>query len=424
VDLIALAIPFFLVAIIVELTISLSTRRGFYRLNDSLNSLSAGMLDVTTGYFTKVLGLLAWGAILARFTVFELPTSAFDASASGLALWLAALIGWDFCYYWAHRAGHEITLFWAAHAVHHQSEEYNLSTALRQSSTTFLTSWLFYLPLIVLGFPVEILIAVNSINLIYQFWVHTQLVGKLGPLELFMVTPSNHRVHHAQNDIYIDRNYGGMFIVWDRLFGTFQEELDDVAPIYGVRRPLHSWNPVWANVKVYADVARDAWRTARWRDKIGIWFSRTGWRPNDVVSRWPAPIRPLETFEKYDPPQTALRRGYLALQLLAAIVATMAIALQSMAVEPRNLFLHCAMLWAGLVAVGWLNEGRPAGVPVECVRLLLLGWFADALTVNETVELVIKSYALSSLFGLALLYLYDKKQHVIGNNSIDTEVAR
>ena len=221
-DLIALAVPFFLLAIIVEMLVNRQRRAGVYRSNDAINSISAGMLDTTTGYFTKFLPLLAWGLVLENFAIIDMPLAWFDDSPRGIALWVVAAVAWDFCYYWLHRFSHEISILWAAHAVHHQSEEYNLSTALRQTSTGFLFGWIFYLPLFVIGFPLEILVAVNAINLIYQFWVHTRLIARLGPLEKVLMTPSHHRVHHAQNERYIDKNYGGMLILWDRLFGTYE----------------------------------------------------------------------------------------------------------------------------------------------------------------------------------------------------------
>ncbi len=183
-DLLAYAVPFFLLLLLIELAVDLLTKAGRYRLNDAVNSLSAGMLNSTTGYFTKFLPLLFWGLVLENFAILDLPLDAFDLSLSGMALWITALLAWDFCYYWFHRYSHEISVLWAAHAVHHQSEEYNLSTALRQTSTGFLLGWIFYLPLFLIGFPLEVLLLVNAINLIYQFWVHTQFVGRLGRARL------------------------------------------------------------------------------------------------------------------------------------------------------------------------------------------------------------------------------------------------
>ena len=175
-------------------------------------------------------------------------------------MWIGALLAYDFCYYWLHRAGHRVAVLWAAHVVHHQSEDYNLSTALRQTSSGFLFGWIFYLPLAVAGVPPLVFGTVALIDLLYQFWVHTQQVGKLGWFDRWFCSPSNHRVHHAVNERYLDKNYGGILIVWDRLFGTFAEE-DDAEPcVYGTRAPLRSWNPVWANLQVYRDLWLDSWR--------------------------------------------------------------------------------------------------------------------------------------------------------------------
>jgi sterol desaturase/sphingolipid hydroxylase (fatty acid hydroxylase superfamily) len=283
-DLIALAVPFFLAALFLELAVDRVKQTGYYRSNDAINSLSAGILSESTGYFTKLVQFTIWGFVLSKLALFEWQRSWFDASLQGVLLWILAAILWDFCYYWNHRLGHEISILWAAHAVHHQSEEYNLSTALRQTSSSFLFSWIFYVPLFLIGIPADVLVTVAAANLIYQFWVHTRFVNRLGVLDRIFVTPSNHRVHHAQNERYVDRNYGGIFVLWDRMFGTFTEESDDETVIFGVRKPLANWNPFWANFQVYDYLLADARKARRWRDKIGIWFRRTGWRPADVAA--------------------------------------------------------------------------------------------------------------------------------------------
>ncbi|MDH5455374.1 MAG: sterol desaturase family protein [Gammaproteobacteria bacterium] len=371
-DLIALAVPFFLLAIIIELFVDWRKRTGYYRSNDAINSISAGMLDTTLGYFTKILPLLGWGFAMQHLAVFDMPLAWFDASARGIALWVLAALAWDFCYYWFHRFSHEISILWAAHAVHHQSEDYNLSTALRQTSTGFLFGWIFYLPLFVVGFPLEVLLAVNAVNLIYQFWVHTQLVRRLGPLEAVLMTPSHHRVHHAQNERYIDRNYGGMLIVWDRLFGTYEPESDDDPVVFGVRKPLASWNPFWANLQVYDYLLFDARKAQRWRDKIGIWFRRTGWRPPDVEARYPKQRTDLAHFEKYDPPVAAGIRRYAVAQFALAIVFILWIGELYVSGGARAVLLPCVALWLLLLSLGWLNQGKAAAGSVELVRLLVV----------------------------------------------------
>jgi alkylglycerol monooxygenase len=371
-DLIALAVPFFLLALLGELAIDRARGTGLYRANDAINSLSAGTLSTTIGYFTKLLPLIAWGFVLENFALIDMPLSWFDASSRGIALWVTAALAWDFCYYWFHRFSHEISVLWAAHAVHHQSEDYNLSTALRQTSTGFLFGWIFYVPLFVIGFPLEVLITVNAVNLIYQFWVHTQVIRRLGPLDRILVTPSNHRVHHAQNERYIDKNYGGMLILWDRLFGTFEDERDGDPVVFGVRKPLANWNPFWANLQVYDYLLFDARHARRWRDKFGVWFRRTGWRPPDVEARFPKQRADLSVFEKFDPAVPDAMKRYVLAQFGAAIVATLGIGVLFAASGALAVLLPCVLLWAALYTLGILNEGRPYAVRFEGVRLLLI----------------------------------------------------
>jgi sterol desaturase/sphingolipid hydroxylase (fatty acid hydroxylase superfamily) len=371
-DLLALAVPFFLLALLAELLIDRVRGGGLFRANDAINSLSAGILSTTTGYFTRLLPLLAWGFVLENFALVDMPVEWFDASARGIALWIVAALAWDFCYYWFHRCSHEVSVLWAAHAVHHQSEDYNLSTALRQTSSGFLFGWIFYLPLFLIGFPLQVLITVNAVNLIYQFWVHTQVVRRMGVLDRILVTPSNHRVHHAQNERYIDRNYGGMLILWDRLFGTFTDERDDDPVVFGVRKPLASWNPFWANLQVYDYLLFDAIRTRRWRDKLGIWFRRTGWRPADVEARFPKRRTELSGFRKFDPPLGRGLRRYRLAQFLVAIVSALWIASQYAESGAAAAALPSILLWTQLYTLGLLSEGRRQALRIEVLRLLLV----------------------------------------------------
>ncbi len=409
-DLIALAVPFFLVALLVEFGIDRVRGTGFYRLNDALNSLSAGALSTTIGYFTKLIPIYLVGTLIQPLAVFDIDATVFDFSARGLIAWVAVILAWDFCYYWAHRAGHEISLFWAAHAVHHQSEEYNLSTALRQTSTDLYT-WVFYVPLFLAGIPVEVIATANAIDLIYQFWVHTRMVGRLGWVDRVFVTPSNHRVHHAQNPIYIDRNYGGILIIWDRLFGSFQDELDTEPVRFGVRKPLASWNPFWANLQVYDYLLNDARRATRWRDKLGIWFRRTGWRPPDVAERYPIAPRDGDAFLKFDPQVGSGVRLYVLLQFLAAVLLVLGLGIIYARDGLAAVVLPCLVLWTGLLSLGWLLEGRTIAVRYELVRIvgilpILSGvaFFYDQLPVAGTDYLAaLAGYVAVSLLGIGWL---------------------
>jgi len=410
-DLLALAVPFFLLAILLELGINRVRKLGLFRLNDAVNSLSLGILNGTFGYFTKLVSLLIWGFVLENFAVIDMPLTWFDASPRGIALWVTAILAWDFCYYWFHRFSHEVSILWAAHAVHHQSEDYNLSTALRQTSSGFLFGWIFYLPLFVIGFPLEILITVNAVNLIYQFWVHTQVVGRTGVFDYVLVTPSNHRVHHAQNERYIDKNYGGILILWDRMFGTFEDERPDEPVIFGVRKPLANWNPFWANLQVYDYLLFDARKTRRWRDKLSIWFRRTGWRPDDVKERYPKKNSELTAFEKYDPPMPRPVQYYVLAQFLIALLATLAIGQLFANVGARGVWAPCLLLWVQLYAIGLINEGRPTAFQTELVRLIvvmplgviLLQSAGDFAAFSEAIWGTMVGYQVGSLAWLATI---------------------
>lgn len=242
---ILLAIPAFLLLIAVEFLVSRYQKKKVYVFNDFVNNISAGVSEQLFSALTKLLTIFCYAFIANHFTLFIIDTS---SVYQWVLLWLMV----DFCYYWMHRAMHRCTFLWAGHSVHHQSEQYNLSVALRQGMIQSLFSWIFYLPLAILGYPVWMFAIVSSLNTLYQFWIHTTLIKKMGPLEWFLNTPSHHRVHHGTNKEYIDKNYAGSLIIWDKLFGTFEPEQAPVT--YGVTEPLETWNPFYANIKVLMDV--------------------------------------------------------------------------------------------------------------------------------------------------------------------------
>ncbi len=349
--LILYAVPFFFVLIAVELLVDRWRAMPTYRLADTINSLSTGVLSTTTGLLTKGVGLVTYGVALNYLAVFELPENS-------VWVWLFAFVFYDFCYYWHHRLGHERNVLWAAHSVHHQSEDYNLSTALRQTSTGFLFGWIFYLPMAVLGVPLLVFVTVATLNLLYQFWVHTRHIPKLGWFEWFFVSPSNHRAHHAQNALYMDRNYGGVFIFWDRLFGTFQEEDDAEPVIFGVTTPLASWNPLWANWQFYGQLLADARHTEHWRDKLRIWFMPTGWRPEDVAAKYPLHKPDLSQFEKFEVALPFRQQLYIALQFVAYVALGSYLLNLGETLPPQALIVGWA-IW-GWVCLYWEPGWRTA----------------------------------------------------------------
>jgi len=377
VDLVAYAVPFFILAMLFELVWGLRRGRNTYRINDAVSSLFLGTLSQARRFITLGIGGYVYHLVAEHFSLAQM-------DSSSIWTWVLAMVLYDFCYYWLHRLGHERTILWAAHVAHHQSEDYNLTTALRQTSTGFLLGWLFYLPMFFLGIPAAVVVTVGSLNLIYQFWVHTEHVGKLGWYEWIFVTPSNHRVHHAQNERYLDRNYGGLFIVWDRLFGTFQEELEDDPPIYGIRGPLKSWNPWRALTHIYVDMFRDSWNTQRWRDKLYVWIARTGWRPADVEAANPRAKPDLDQFERFDPPMGNAVKSYALFQLFSVVVLLGYLQFGVAGSYGVGAGLALAMLFTASFTALWM-EGRPVGfcLALDGLRLLCLAvgllWQAPAL---------------------------------------------
>ncbi|MEZ5558654.1 MAG: sterol desaturase family protein [Pseudomonadales bacterium] len=361
------AIPFFIAAMAAEYLYGRARGNDTYRHHHTLNSLQLGTLSRLAGVLKIGIGGLVYGALTNGYTLFRL-----DGDA--VAVWIAAFVGYDFCYYWAHRYGHQWRLLWASHVAHHQSEEFNLSTALRQTSTGYL-SFVFYIPLYVLGFPAELLVSVGSLNLIYQFWVHTEHIRRLGPLEWVLVTPSNHRVHHARNPEYIDRNYGGVFILWDRLFGTFKDE-DPTRPcVYGITRQLGSFNPLWANAHVYWEGLQDMVRTRHWGDKLRLWVEGPGWRPRDLRNE----PKPDWRAAKYDPKVSAAIGGYCFAQYWLVTAASLTLLFADL---PRTLVLASAALLAfSFYVQGAALEGRRYATQLEIARLAAvtaLAWYGSS----------------------------------------------
>ena len=346
--LIAAAVPFFLLAIAVEWSWGRWRGRDTYRLTDAVSSLTLGGLSQARRFIA--LGVGGWVyASLASVTPFS------TWSAEEWWAWVLAFVLYDLCYYCSHRAGHEIKLFWAAHVVHHQSEDYNLSTALRQTSSGFLFGWIFYTPLFFIGVPAEMMVTVGALNLIYQFWVHTEHVGELGWFEYVFVSPSNHRVHHARNTQYLDRNYGGVFIVWDRLFGSYQRELASEPCVYGITKPIQSWSPVESWIHVYRDMFNDMRQTRSWVQRLWVPFSHPAWQPSDVAAANSSVTREDPPFEKYDPQVSVARKVSGAVNLIL-ITVLLLLAQRSEALRGYEAHTWAMMLWFGVANAALLSN--------------------------------------------------------------------
>jgi sterol desaturase/sphingolipid hydroxylase (fatty acid hydroxylase superfamily) len=398
------AVPFFFLLISIELVAEKLKKTDYYRLNDAINSLSAGVLSRMIGILKALVPLTVYVLIYQHFAVFSLPDT--------LWVWVVAFILYDFCYYWNHRMGHEMSLLWAAHVVHHSSEEYNLTTALRQSSTSVF-SWIFYVSMAILGFDPLVLISVGSLNLIYQFWIHTRHIPKLGWFEWVFVSPSNHRVHHAQNRVYIDRNYGGVFIIWDRLFGSFQEELHEQPVVFGISGALHSWNPLYANVQVYNQLLKDSWHTLRIRDKLRVWLGRTGWRPADMERDYPLNKADLSTFEKFDIPLTVPMKTYSLVQHAATTTIGLILMLnvQTLLIT-QQLVLVVVVLYAS-VSIGLFMERRQCALGLEWAKQFT--FVLAAFTLPLPIEL--SSGLVLSATGSAALLFFIRQNYVLPKGS-------
>ncbi|HEY0886654.1 MAG TPA: lysoplasmalogenase family protein [Ramlibacter sp.] len=376
---IVLATPVFLLLIAAEVAWGIARGRNTYRLNDAVNSIGLGMLSEITKVFTRLLRVGIYTAVYAHVSL--VPPGQAQAFWSTWYGWLLALLFYDFCYYWLHRAGHEVAVFWAAHVVHHQSQDYNLSTALRQTSSGALLGWIFYLPMALAGVPPLVFGVVALVDLLYQFWVHTEHVPKLGWFDRWFCSPSNHRVHHAVNDRYLDRNYGGVLIVWDRLFGTFREEEERC--VYGTRTPLESWDPLWSNFEVYWALARDSWHTRRWSDKLRVWIKPPGWRPADVAARFPRPAFELQAVRRFDPPvsRSVAWTGAAHFVLLLGAVSIFLWHADGMAAAPSLVWL--AALTAVLWGIGALLQGRLTPLELLMVETAVLATATSALGLLE-----------------------------------------
>ena len=358
-DIIALAIPVFFVLIGAELVVAVVQRRRLYRLSDAVTDLSCGTIQQLVGIFGKSILI---GVYIYLYTEHRL----FSLDPASVWTWVGCYLAIDFLYYWFHRLSHEVNFLWAAHVVHHQSEEYNLAVALRQSALQGFFSAPFYWPLALLGFDPIVFATMAASNTLYQFWIHTRTVGKLGPLEHLLMTPSHHRVHHGRNPRYIDKNHGATFIFWDKLFGSFQDEDEEV--VYGITTPLGSWNPVWANVHYWAELWDIARKSPSPIDKLRVFTAPPGWYPADQGGFRPPPEigdHPVKLDIAF-----SARLGLYALSQFAFVLTLTAVFLFTAAQMPLWLQIVAAVTAvASMVSIGGLFEARAGFFRLEVLRL-------------------------------------------------------
>ncbi|MDB5280103.1 MAG: sterol desaturase family protein [Ferruginibacter sp.] len=360
-----IAMPVFLLLVLLEKWYGYLKGKDTVPNMDMISSLSSGVTNVTKDVLGLSIAVLSYEWLVNRIAIYHVQ-STWDTI-------LIAFIVLDFAGYWVHRIDHKINFFWNSHIIHHSSEEFNLACALRQSISTFVRLFAFLLiPAALLGVPPVVIATVAPIHLFAQFWYHTQHINKMGVLEYILVTPSHHRVHHAINKEYIDKNYSQIFIFWDKLFGTFQEELPDVKPVYGITRPTQTWNPIRINFQHMWLLIKDAWHTKSFKDKLRIWFMPTGWRPADVAALHPVnKIEDVYNFEKYHAKNTStVLSAWVWIQLIVLLLLVSYLFGNIAKIGSPQMFLYGAFIFVYVYAYTELMDGNKYAIVWEMITSL------------------------------------------------------
>lgn len=387
---------------------------GWYKGNDTvrgmdmISSLSSGITNVTKDVLGLSITILTYDWLVNKIAVYHIQST--------LWTYIIAFIVIDFAGYWVHRIDHKINVFWNSHLVHHSSEEFNLACALRQSISVFIRLFTFLLiPAALLGVSTEVIAIIAPIQLFAQFWYHTRHIKKMGFLEKIIVTPSHHRVHHAINPEYIDKNLSQIFIIWDKIFGTFQEELPDKPPVYGITRPVSTWNPIAINFQHLWLLIKDAWRTKSWKDKLRIWFMPTGWRPADVAEKYPVyKIEDIYNFEKYNPASSALLYTCSWVQLSVLLLLISWLFGNLATIGSPAMFIYGAFIFLYVYAFTELMNRNKYALAWEFIKCVVgIGiiyyygnWFG-ADTILPWISIVLIIYFITALLITAWFVLYD-----------------
>ncbi len=356
------AIPFFVGLVLVEVLYGYFVKNQMHNVMDTVSSLSSGLTNVVKDSLGLGVVLITYPFLLEHLALTEI-------NATWL-VWVLGFLTLDFAGYWNHRLSHRINFFWNQHVIHHSSEEFNLACALRQSISNLLVYFpLLLIPAALLGVPSKVVAILGPLHLFAQFWYHTRHIGKLGWLEFIIITPSQHRVHHAINPEYIDKNLGQIFSFWDRMFGTFQEELSHVPPQYGVLKPASTWNPILINFQHIWRLVKDAWRTNSYWDKLRIWFMPTGWRPEDVKQKYPIQIiENVYDFKKYKPESSNSLKGYSIFQLLTNTTLMLFMFYNYSSIGFDGLLWYGAFIFMGIYGYTSLMDRSGYAIWIEICR--------------------------------------------------------
>ena len=402
-NILLITIPIFLVLIMVEISYGAWKNDLKHSYMDTISSLSSGFTNLMVDILGLGIIIFSYPFFYERLKVIELEESIF--------LYFIAFVCVDFASYCHHRLKHSINIFWNMHVIHHSSEEFNLACALRQSITNNLgIGILFLVPAALLGVPPKMISILGPLHLFGQFWYHTRHIGKLGWLEYILVTPSQHRVHHAINKEYIDKNLAAIFCIWDRAFGTFQEELDDVPCVYGTLKPVRTWNPILINFQHLWFLTQDALYTSSIKDKFKIWFMPTGWRPKDVVKTIPrSKVENVFNQEKYMFKYTLTHKVFVGFHFLTLNIVLF-IFLSSFAdlsfSDKTGYFL---LIFSTIFSFSSVMDGYKWSINFEFIRIflgmLVLYFQADlSLTNNSSMTMFLSCYFIvSAILNLLIL---------------------
>jgi alkylglycerol monooxygenase len=406
-----IAMPLFLLLIIIEKIY------GFYKGEDTV-PLMDGVSSVSSGITNAVKDVLGLSLTFISYEWMVSKVALFDMKANALTYFIAFIII-DFYGYWTHRLAHQVNFFWNKHAIHHSSEEFNLACALRQTVSSFVNLFTFLLiPAALLGVPAVVIAITLPIQLFLQFWYHTKHIKKMGFLEHIFVTPSHHRVHHAINPEYLDKNHSQIFIIWDKLFGTFQEELEAAPPVFGITRPAQTWNPIRINFQHLGLLISDAWRADNWKDKLTIWFKPTGWRPENFEEKYPVnKITNVYSFNKYGTENSPKLMYWSVAQVLITLLFVSYLFNNIAVIGLPNIFIYGLFIFITVYSYSELMDTRTFSVYWESVRFLfgigILAYFGDWFGMNSILPIgnyIVIAYLLLSLIMTIYFVAFEFKK--------------
>ena len=394
---IILAIPVFFGLIVIELLFQHWKKDNHYRLSDAITNISCGIIQQLSGFFLTIVSVGVYVFIYEYLRIWTISNNWWT--------FLILFILVDVCYYWAHRKSHEVSLFWGGHVVHHQSEDYNLSVALRQSSFQIFFTFFFYFPLAVIGFDPKYFVLANAFGTLYQFWIHTESIDKMGWFEILFNTPSHHRVHHGKNPKYIDKNHAGVFIIWDKLFGTFQEE--EERPTYGITIPINSWDPIWANFAHFKSLAKILVKVKSPLDGLKVLFNKPGWMPDYMGG----PILPSKidraSYKKYNLPLSLHLSIYALIQYLFILAYTAFFMMQFKGFNSHVQMAGSLFLLFSIWSCSKLLQDKKWAFKIDAIRcftsICIAYWFMELIIITSLAFYIVLAILLSSLLYLIIL---------------------